>query len=61
MSDENQETKIDHELDLAIRFGRKWGAIDAEGRVLCIRCNYRPGTLPSLCCVGCLEHKRGGR
>lgn len=47
--------------DAALAYARKWKAIDDEGRVRCIRCNYRPGTLPSLCCMQCLEARREGK
>jgi len=47
--------------DAALALAQKWGAINDVGQIKCIACNYRPGSLPSLCCTTCLEQRRAGR
>jgi hypothetical protein len=47
--------------DAALALAHKWGAINDVGQIKCIACNYRPGSLPSLCCTACLEQRRAGR
>jgi hypothetical protein len=48
--------------DCALAMARKFGAIDADGVLWCIRCNQRHGSLPHLCCGICLaEYRRGHR
>lgn len=53
-------TLLDTQREIALVYARKWNALDDDGRLLCIACNHYPGTLPSLCCAGCLERRRGG-
>lgn len=47
--------------EAALAYAKKWGAVNDVGQVKCIKCNYRPGTLPSLCCVQCIEARKEGR
>lgn len=40
--------------DCALAYARKWGVLNPDGSIRCIKCNYRLGTLPSLACEHCL-------
>jgi hypothetical protein len=45
----------------ALSLARRWNLVRADGTIKCAKCDYRTGTLPSLCCEACLAHKRGER
>lgn len=47
--------------ETAMSYARKWKLVREDGTIKCVTCDYRDGTLPSLCCEPCLAHKRGER
>ena len=46
--------------DAAMSHARKWGLIDAEGQLWCIKECGRKGMLPHLCCPFCIAAWREG-
>ncbi len=46
--------------EAAAAMARRFGLINADGQVECIKACGRLATLPSLCCAECLDWRRRG-